>query len=107
MEECFERYVDDGTEETRDEYDYNMLPEEYEEVYWAQFSYDLTSIIYTRYRTVPEPIEYDVCDYLFSPKLGLGVHKRIGFAVVCRIGCFQNLSGKTIYIKNHTKNNTD
>lgn len=60
-----------------------MLPVEYEEVYCSQFSYELALIIYTRYRTVAEePNEYDVYDYHFNAKLGLGVHKKIGFAVV-------------------------
>lgn len=83
VEEILERYGDDGTREPRDDYDYNMLPVEYEEVYCSQFSYELALIIYTRYRTVAEePIEYDVYDYHFNAKLGLGVHKKIGFAVV-------------------------
>jgi hypothetical protein len=85
MEELYERYgqehgSDRVVPELRDEYD--MRPEEYEEAYGAQFSYDLPLIIFTKPRAVSEPINYDVNEYYFSAGLGLGVHKRIGLVVV-------------------------
>lgn len=85
MEELYERYGqehgDDRVQEPRDEYD--MRPEEYEEAYGAQFSYDLPLIIFTKPRAVSEsPINYDVSEYHFSAGLGLGIHKKIGLVVV-------------------------
>lgn len=85
MEELFERYrhedTGDRVQEPRDECD--MLPEEYEEVYGAQFSYDLPLIIFTNPRAVAkQPIDYDVSEYYFSAGLGLGIHKTIGLVVV-------------------------
>ena len=88
MEELYEFYCQedcgvDGADKVpqrRDEYD--MLPEEYEEAYREQFSYDLPLIIFTKPRAVSESINYDVSEYYFSAGLGLGIHKKIGLVVV-------------------------
>ncbi|NWO17711.1 MAG: hypothetical protein HLX46_13035 [Corynebacterium sp.] len=83
MEEFFERYGEDGVQEPRDECE--MLPEEYEETYGGQFSYEFPQANYTKLRNAsdtPAHINYDVSEYYFNPQLGLGVHKEIGLVVV-------------------------
>ena len=81
VEEIAWEYKYDGVQEPRSAL--VILPEEYEEIYGPQFSYELKLIIYYDHqRTVAEPITYDVSDYHFSATLGLGVHKQIGLAVV-------------------------
>ena len=83
MEELFEQYRGANAvlvQEPRDEY--HKLPEEYEDIYGTQFSYDLPLIIFKKPRAVPEPISHNVDEYYFNAGLGLGIHKKIGLVVV-------------------------
>lgn len=83
LEEIYEQY-DDGSDDGGESDDYTLLPEEYEEQYRAQFSYDMTVNAYmdATIPTVAEPIDYDVSDYFYSKKLGIGVHNKTGLLVM-------------------------
>lgn len=63
-----ERYtIDYRIQEPRDEYD--ILPEEYEEAYGVQFTFDRPQIIFTKPRVVSEPINYYESEYYWDVEI--------------------------------------